>query len=176
MENKTIKDLCERRSVRSFSPRQVDEAALSEILKAGTFAPTGMNRQSPIMIVVQDKALRERLRVMNARIIGNPDSDPFYGAPTIIVVLADKNVSTCVEDASLVMGNLLNAAHAVGVDSCWIHRAKEEFESPEGKKILEELGIRGEYVGVGHCILGYRSDSATPPVARPRKENYIYRK
>lgn len=176
MENKTIKDLCERRSVRSYSSRQVDEEALLAILKAGTFAPTGMNRQSPIMIVVQDKALREKLRAMNARIIGNPDSDPFYGAPTIVVVLADRNVSTCVEDASLVMGNLLNAAHAVGVDSCWIHRAKEEFGSPEGKQILKELGISGDYIGVGHCILGYRSDGTEAPVTRPRKENYIYRR
>ncbi len=176
MENKTIKDLCERRSVRSYSRRQVDEAALSEILRAGTFAPTGMNRQSPIMIVVQDKALRERLRAMNARIIGNPDSDPFYGAPTIIVVLADRSIPTCVEDASLVMGNLLNAAHAMGVDSCWIHRAKEEFDSPEGKEILKEFGICGDYIGVGHCILGYRAEGTEAPVTRPRKENYIYRK
>lgn len=175
-ENKTIKDLCERRSVRSFSPRQVDESVLSEILRAGTFAPTGMNRQSPVMIVVQDKALRERLRAMNARILGNPQADPFYGAPTVIVVLADKKVPTCVEDASLVMGNLMNAAHALGVDSCWIHRAREEFDSPEGKKILSEFGISADYIGVGHCILGYRADGTEAPVTRPRKENYIYRK
>jgi nitroreductase len=151
----------------------VDEDALQAILEAGTYAATGMNRQSPVMVVVQDPEAREKLRKMNAAILGNPDTDPFYGAPTVVVVLADANVSTCLEDGSLVMGNLMNAAHSVGVDSCWIHRAKQEFATEEGKRLLREWGIEGNYIGVGHCILGYRSGDK--PETKPRKENYIYR-
>lgn len=173
MENIVLKSLRERRSVRRYAPRQVEEEALQAILEAGTYAATGMNRQSPIMVVVQDRDTREKLRKMNAAVMGNPDMDPFYGAPTVVVVLADCNIPTCVEDGSLVMGNLMNAAHAVGVDSCWIHRAKQEFESEEGKQLLHEWGIEGDYIGVGHCILGYCEGER--PEAKPRKANYVYR-
>ena len=173
MENAVLKNLQERRSIRKYLPKQVDEEQLQAILQAGMFAPTGRGLQSPVMIVVQDKEVREKLRKMNASVMGNPDMDPFYGAPTIIVVLADKTVSTCVEDGSLVMGNLMNAAYSVGVDSCWIHRAREEFESEEGKALLKEWGVKGDYIGIGHCILGYRDCES--PVARERKANYIYR-
>ncbi len=173
MENVVLKAMEERRSVRKFKTVQVEEEALQLILRAGTYAATGMNKQSPIMVVVQDEETREVLRKMNAGVMGKPDADPFYGAPTIVIVLADKNVSTCVEDGSLVMGNLMLAAHAVGVDSCWIHRAKQEFESEEGKALLAKWGITGDYVGVGHCILGYRD--CEHPDAKPRKDNYIYR-
>jgi nitroreductase len=131
-----------------------------------------MNRQSPIIVCVQDPAARETLRRMNAAVMGS-DGDPFYGAPTVLVVLADKAIRTCVEDASLVIGNLMNAAFSVGVDSCWIHRAKGEFESDEGKALHASWGIDGDYVGVGHLILGYRDGEL--PVTRPRKETYIYR-
>ena len=173
MENAVLKNLQERRSIRKYLPKQVDEEQLQAILQAGMFAPTGRGLQSPVMIVVQDQEVREKLRKMNASVMGNPDMDPFYGAPTIIVVLADKTVSTCVEDGSLVMGNLMNAAYSVGVDSCWIHRAREEFESEEGKALLKEWGVEGDYIGIGHCILGYRDCES--PVARERKANYIYR-
>ena len=173
MNNAILQALEERRSVRKYSDRQVDPEALEAILRAGTYAPTGRNRQSPIMVVVQDKNAIEQLRRMNAEIMGTPDADPFYGAPTIVVVLVDRSVSTCVEDSSLVMGNLMLAAYSVGVDSCWIHRARQEFESDEGKALLRQWGIEGDYVGVGHCILGYR-EGELPPV-RPRKDNYIYR-
>ena len=172
MTNPTLETLKTRRSVRSYLPKQVDEDALQAILEAGTYAATGMNRQSPIIVCVQDPATRETLRRMNAAVMGS-DGDPFYGAPTVLVVLADKNIRTCVEDASLVIGNLMNAAFSVGVDSCWIHRAKEEFDSDEGRALLASWGITGDYVGVGHLILGYRAGDL-PPV-RPRKENYIYR-
>lgn len=172
MTNPTLETLKSRRSVRSYLPRQVEEEALQAILEAGTYAATGMNRQSPIIVCVQDPAARETLRRMNAAVMGS-DGDPFYGAPTVLVVLADKAIRTCVEDASLVIGNLMNAAFSVGVDSCWIHRAKEEFESDEGKALLASWGIDGDYVGVGHLILGYRDGEL--PVTRPRKENYIYR-
>lgn len=172
MTNPTLETLKTRRSVRSYLPKQVEEEALQAILEAGTYAATGMNRQSPIIVCVQDPAARETLRRMNAAVMGS-DGDPFYGAPTVLVVLADKAIRTCVEDASLIIGNLMNAAFSVGVDSCWIHRAKEEFESDEGKALLASWGIDGDYVGVGHLILGYRDGEL--PVTRPRKENYIYR-
>ena len=118
------------------------------------------------------KELRDRLSAMNAGVIGM-DTDPFYGAPVVLIVLADKSRPTHLYDGSLVMGNLMNAAHAYGVASCWIHRAKEEFESEEGKEILRSLGIEGDYEGIGHCILGYAAQETR--TAAPRKENYIYR-
>lgn len=171
--NETLHVLEERRSVRAYRPEQIREEQLEAILRAATYAPTGMNRQSPIMVVVQDAETRETLRRMNAAVMGRPDSDPFYGAPTIVIVLANRGVSTCIEDGSLVMGNLMNAAHAVGVDSCWIHRAREEFDSEEGRALLRSWGIEGDYIGIGHCILGYREGDY--PEKRARKENYVYR-
>ena len=124
------------------------------------------------MIAVTDRATRDRLSRMNAAVMG-ASSDPFYGAPVVVVVLADRAVGTCVYDGSLVMGNLMNAAHALGVASCWIHRAKEEFDSEEGREILRSLGIEGDYEGIGHCILGYAAQESKP--AAPRKQNYVYR-
>ena len=149
------------------------ESELEQILEAGVFAPTGMGMQSPKIVVVQDKETIEELSKMNAKIMG-VTSDPFYGAPTVLIVLADKNRSTYLEDGSLVMGNLMNAAHAVGVASCWIHRAKEEFESEEGKALLKKWGIEGDYAGIGHCILGYAAEGGEAP-AKPRKEDYVVR-
>lgn len=169
----TIKDLKERRSIRKYQDRQIEEADLQKILEAGMYAPTGMGMQSPLMVVVQDRDTISKLSKMNAKIFGNENMDPFYGAPTVIVVLADKNRPTYIEDGSLVMGNLMNAAHALGLGSCWIHRAKQEFESEEGKELLRQWGIEGDYAGIGHCIIGY-PDGAIPE-AKPRKENYIYR-
>lgn len=165
-----ISVLKSRRSCRSFDGRPVEDEKLSVILEAGMYAPTGMGRQSPIMVAVQDKETIAKLSKMNAEIMGS-DVDPFYGASTVIIVLADKNIPTYIYDGSLVMGNLMNAAEAVGVQSCWIHRAKEEFESEAGKALLEKWGINGDYEGIGHCVLGY--GNKVP--AKPRKENYIYR-
>ena len=173
MTNQVLEALEKRRSIKKYKPDQVDEAALKAILRAGTYAATGLNRQSPVIVAVQDKETIEQLRRMNAEILGKPNIDPFYGAPTVVVVLANADVNTCVEDGSLVMGNMMNAAYSVGVDSCWIHRAKQEFESEEGKALLEKWGIEGNYVGIGHLILGYRD--CEYPETRPRKENYIYR-
>ena len=169
----TLLDIKARRSCRKFSDRQIEAEQLDAILEAGTWAATGRGMQSPIMIVVQDKPTLEKLSKMNAAILG-VESDPFYGAPTAVIVLADKNRPTCVEDGSLVMGNLMLAAHAVGAASCWIHRAEEVFESEEGKAMLKEWGIEGEYVGIGHCALGYAAENGLAP-AKPRKENWIYR-
>lgn len=166
-----MQNLLTRRSVRKYKPDMVPQEKLDKILEAGTYAATGMGRQSPIILAVTDKAMRDRLSKMNAAIMG-VDSDPFYGAPVVLVVLADKNVPTYIYDGILVMGNLMNAAHAEGIASCWIHRAKEEFNSEEGKKILKDLGITGDYEGIGHCILGYADGDE--PAAKPRKENYVY--
>ncbi len=166
-----IDKLISRRSVRSYKPDMVDEETLNEIIKAGTFAPTGMNRQSPVIIAVTNKELRDKLAALNAEIM-NANIDPFYGAPVVLIVLADKNAPTYVYDGSLVMANLMLAAHDKGLGSCWIHRAKEEFEREEGKEILSSLGIEGDYEGVGHCIIGYPADEL--PEAKPRKDNYVY--
>ena len=124
------------------------------------------------MIAVTDQETRNRLSRMNADVMG-ASNDPFYGAPVVIIVLADRAVPTYLYDGSLVMGNLMNAAHSLGIASCWIHRAREEFDSAEGKAILKDLGIEGDYEGIGHCILGYAAQESKP--AAPRKENYIHR-
>ena len=152
--NSTIECLKSRRSVKSYKPDMLPKEVIQEIVEAGTWVPTGMNRQSPIILAITDKKVRDQLSRMNAQIMG-AKGDPFYGAPVVLVVLADKSVGTYVYDGSLVMGNLMNAAHALGIGSCWIHRAKEEFESQEGKELLKSLGIQGDYEGIGHCILGY---------------------
>ncbi|MDD6158105.1 MAG: nitroreductase [bacterium] len=160
----------QRRSVRSYKADPIPRELLEKVLEAGTYAPTGMGRQSPIILAVTDKALRDRIAKLNAAVMGR-DNDPFYGAPAVLVVLADKSVPTYLYDGSLVMGNLLNAAHDVGLGACWIHRAKEVFASEEGKAILRELGVEGDYEGIGNCIIGY---AATPlPEAKPRKEGYV---
>ncbi len=170
--SEAIENMLTRRSVRAYKADPVPAEVLERVLEAGTYAPTGMGRQSPVMVAVTDKAMRDRLSRMNAQIMG-VSSDPFYGAPAVVVVLADKSVPTHVYDGSLVMANLMLAAHGLGLASCWIHRAKEEFESDEGKAILAELGVEGDYEGIGHCILGYAA--GPEPEAKPRKENYVYR-
>lgn len=170
--NEVLACLKERRSIRKYKNEQIKDCELEQILEAGMYAPTGMGMQSPIMVVVQDAETIAKLSKMNAAVMGG-DGDPFYGAPTVVIVLADASRGTYVEDGSLVMGNLLNAAYSVGVDSCWIHRAKEVFETEEGKALLKQWGIGGNYVGIGNCLLGYRDCEL--PQARPRKENYIYR-
>ncbi len=134
------------------------------------YAPSGMGRQSAIMVVLDDEETISELSKMNAAIMGT-SGDPFYGAKTVIVVLANKDVPTYLYDGSLVMGNLMNAAEALGIESCWIHRAKEEFESEKGKALLKKWGIEGNYEGIGHCVLGYGEKAPE----KPRKENYIYR-
>ncbi len=171
--NDILKTLETRRSCRKFLPDMITEKELNAILEAGTYAPTGMGKQSPIIIAIKNKELREKLRKENARIIGMKDDfDPFYGAPVVLVVLADKNVGTYIYDGSLVLGNMLNAAESLGIGSIWIHRAKEEFESEFGKKLLDDLGISGDYEGIGHCALGYIDGERKE--AAPRKGNYVY--
>ena len=171
--NETLEVLETRRSCRNFKPDMVSDDELKAIIKAGTYAATGMGKQSPIIIAVTDKALRDEISEANRKIGGWDEGfDPFYGAPVILIVLAKKDVPTHVYDGSLVMGNLMNAAESLGVASIWIHRAKEEFESDFGKNLLKKLGIEDEYEGIGHCALGYAAEPAKEPV--PRKENYVY--
>ena len=170
--NEVLKVLKERRSCRRFLPDAVPEDMLQAVLEAGTYAASGMGKQSAIILAVTDPELRNRFSEENRAIAGMPEGmDPFYGAPVILVVLADRAVPTAIYDGSLVMGNLLNAAESVGLGSIWIHRAKEEFDSDFGKGILEELGINGDYEGIGHCALGFAAEPAKP--AAPRKENYV---
>lgn len=168
----TMNAMLTRRSCRKYKSDMIPRPILEEILEAGTYAATGRGVQSPIIIAVTNKELRDRLSAMNAEIMG-VQSDPFYGAPVVLIVLADKNIRTHLYDGSLVMGNLMLAAHDHGIGSCWIHRAREEFDSEKGKAILRELGIEGEYEGIGHCILGYPDEGGFRPAA-PRKSNYIY--
>lgn len=171
-QNAVQNALLSRRSVRSYKSDPIPRPILEEILEAGTYAATGMNRQSPIMIAVTNKEQRDRLSALNAKIMGREGMDPFYGAPVVVVVLAEKKYPTYLYDGSLVMGNLMLSAHAHGIASCWIHRAKEEFELPEGKAILAELGIEGDFEGIGHCILGYAEGDL--PAASERKDGYVY--
>lgn len=169
----TLVDLKNRRSCRKYLPKQISDQELNAILEAGTYAPTGMGMQSPVIVVVQKPDLVAKLSRMNAQVMGK-DTDPFYGAPCVLVVLADTQRPTYLYDGALVMGNLMNAAQAVGVDSCYIFRAKEVFASPEGQALLKEWGIPSHYEGIGHCILGYRAEGGVKEAA-PRKETYIIR-
>ena len=160
-----------RRSIRSYKQDAVPEDLIRQIVEAGTYAATGRGLQSPIIIAVTDREARDRLSKLNADILGT-DADPFYGAPVVLIVLADRSIPTYLYDGSLVMGNLMLAAHALGLGSCWIHRAKEEFDSPDGKRILRDLGIEGDYEGIGHCIIGYIDGEV--PGAKPRKDGWAY--
>lgn len=162
-------DLLTRRSVRKYSDRPVEDEKLDKVLTAGLYAPTGMNNQAPVMVAVRDKETRDKLSRMNAAVMG-ASGDPFYGAPCVIVVLSDPERMTWVEDGSLVLGNLMNVAHSLGLGSCWIHRAKECFDTPEGKALLRAWGVPENYRGVGNCILGY---AAEEPEAKPRKSGRI---
>lgn len=167
--NEAMHNLLTRRSVRKYSDKQVSDDLLDSILEAGLYAPTGMNTQNIYMVAVRNKETRDQLSKLNATVMGR-DGDPFYGAPCVIVVLGDASGYPVVENGSLVLGNLMNAAHAVGLGSCWIHRAKQTFEMPEGKDLLRKWGLPEHLVGIGNCILGYAAES---PEAKPRKEGRI---
>ena len=163
----------ERRSIRKFKADMVPQKILDQIIEAGLYAASGKGEQAAIIIQVTNKELRDEIAGMNCRIGGWKEGfDPFYGAPVILIVLGRKDWPTHVYDGSLVMGNLMLAAHDLGVGSCWIHRAKEEFESPWGTDLLKSLGIEGEYEGIGHCALGYADGEA--PTAAGRKENRVF--
>lgn len=167
--NQTVSDIISRRSVRRYKDEQITREELDTVLEAGVYAPTAMNRQSPIIVAVQNAEDIKTLSELNAAVMG-ASHDPFYGAPTVLVVLADANNANAVPDGSLVMGNLMNAAHAIGLGSCWVNRAREVFDGDEGKALLKKWGIEGEYIGIGNCILGYPDEA---PEAKPRKADYV---
>ena len=172
LQNEVLSAIAARRSCRAYQPEQIKPEELRAVLDAGTWAPTAMNRQSPVIVAVQDKATRDRLSQMNAAVMGR-DGDPFYGAPTVLGVLADSTIPTWVEDGSLVLGNLLLAASSIGLGSCWINRAREVFDTPEGKDFLRKWGLDpARYRGVGNCILGYPAPGGIKPAA-PRKPDYV---
>lgn len=169
--NEAYNNILTRRSIRKYRPEQISREELDAVLEAGKFAPTGMGLQPAIMIAVQDAETVALLSRLNAKFCADPNSDPFYGAPTVIVVLCRADSRFIREDGSLVMGNLMNAAHAPGLGSCWINRAREVFDTDEGKALLKKWGVEGDYVGVGHCILGYAAEERQP---KPRKDNFVY--
>lgn len=171
--NEVLKALKERRSCKKYKPDMPEQALIDEVIEAGLYAPSAMGTQKTMMLAVTDKKVRDQLSDMNRRVGGWKEGfDPFYGAPVVIVVLAEKDWVNKVYDGSLVMENLMLAAHSLGLGSCWIHRAKEEFESEEGKELLKSLGIEGEWEGIGHCVLGYAEGEASTPAKR--KENRVH--
>ena len=171
--NEVIKAMKERRSIRKFKAEMPPKADLEQIVEAGLYAANGRGKQAVITIAVTDKELRDKLSAVNNEIMGGPEgNDPFYGAPAILIVLANKEVPTAPYDGSLVMGNLMLAAHSLGLGSIWIHRAKEEFEMPEYQKLLKDLGIEGEWEGIGHCAVGYIDGEN--PAAAPRNGGRVF--
>lgn len=171
--NEVIQNMITRRSIRSYKSDMIPKELINEVIKGGIYAPTGRGMQSPIIIAVTNKEIRDKLSKINAKIMGkSEDFDPFYNAPVVLIVLADKSKPTYIYDGSLVMENLMLSAHSLGLGSCWIHRAKETFETIEGKEILSSLGITGDYEGIGNCIIGYSNESNREP--QPRKNDYIY--
>lgn len=164
-----LENMKERRSIRKYKPEQVSDAHLDAILEAGLYAASGMNTQNTVMVAVRDQQTRDQLSRMNAEVMG-ATSDPFYGAPCVVVVLVEPERYTAVEDGTLVMGNLMQAAYDIGVGSCWIHRARQMFESEEGKALLRKWGLRDDLIGVGNCILGYADEEPAP---KPRREGRI---
>lgn len=172
--NETLKVLKERRSVRKYKAEQIRDEELNAILEAGTWAPSGMGLQSAVMVVVQDPATIAKLSKANAEIQGKPGTDPFYGAPTVVVVvLADSSSRNWLQDGSLVMGNLMTAAASLHIGSCWINRAMEYFDTAEGKDLLKQWGLPETYRGVGNCVLGYVDGDL--PAPKPRKDGWIIR-
>jgi hypothetical protein len=171
--NTTIKDMIERRSCRKFKPDMVSKELINQVIEAGLYAANGMGKQATRIVAVTNKEMRDRISRDNQTIGGWEDGfDPFYGAPVILIVLAEKDWKNKIYDGSLVMGNLMLAAHSLGLGSIWIHRAKEEFEMDYYKKYLINLGLEGEFEGIGHCALGYVDGEL--PQAAPRKENHVF--
>ena len=170
--NDVIKAMLERRSIRKFKPDMPKKEDLEQIIEAGLYAPSARGLQPTMVVAVTDKETRDRLSAVNAQIWGREGFDPFYGAPAILIVLGNREAPNRVYDGSLTMGNLLLAAHALGLGGIWIHRAKQEFEMPEWQEWLKSLGIEGEWEGIGHCAVGYMDCDL--PKAAERKENRVY--
>jgi len=173
MGNAVLDTIHERRAIRSFSPEMPPREEIEQVIDAGIWAASGKGKQAPIVVAITEKGLRDQISSMNARIMGvSEELDPFYGAPVILAVLARRDVATYVYDGSLVIGNMMLAARSLGLGSIWIHRAKEEFDSDEGRAILTSLGVEGDYEGIGHCALGYETDPT--PAGAERKPNRVF--
>lgn len=168
--NDVLENIKTRRSIRKFKDIPVEKEILDKIIEAGTYAPSGKNKQSAIIIAITNKEVLEELAKINAEVI-NLNKKTMYDAPAVLVVLANKDISTYVHDGCAVIENMLLAAHSLGIGSCWVHRAKEEFETEYGKDLLKSLGIEGNYEGIGHCLLGYPEEDGC---LFPRKDNYVY--
>ena len=169
--NEAYRNLMERRSIRKYDARPVPDEVLDAVLAAGIHAPSGMNTQGVRLVAVRDPETVAHLSRLNAAVMG-ATHDPFYGANCVVIVLADPELyNGWVEDGALALGNMMNAAHALGLGSCWIHRAKQVFDSPEGKELLEKWGLPTHLRGVGNCILGY--PACDHPAPAPRKEGRI---
>ena len=181
MNKSALDNMKARRSCRAFLPDMPGKELIAAVCEAGTWAPTGHGTQSPVLVAVTNRQLRDRLSAMNAHIWNDlkvqrgekpmEGFDPFYGAPVVLVVLADRKIPTYFHDGCAVLANMANAAEAVGLGSCWIHRAKEEFDSDEGKQMLKELGVDGDYEGIDHLVLGFPAKPAATPL--PRKADYV---
>ena len=172
--NEVLNAIITRRSCKSFKPDMISQQDIDQVIESDLYAASGLNTQSPIIIAVTDKETRDLLSALNRKYDPRNRPDPFYGAPVVLVVLAPRNIPTYCYDGSLVLGNLMLAAHSLGLGSCWVHRAKETFEEPEGQEILKRLGITGDYEGIGNCVLGIPATEKTNNVPE-RKENRVYR-
>ena len=171
--NEIIKAMEERRSIRKFKADMPSKEDIDQIIEAGLYAASGMGKQAAKVVVITNPELRDQIAEDNRKIAGWDEGfDPFYGAPVILLVVGDKSVVTHVYDGSLMMGNLMLAAHSLGLGSIWIHRAREEFETDDYRNLLKELGVEGEWVGIGHCAVGYADGEIAAPV--PRKENRVF--
>ena len=166
--NPILETIISRRSCKNYRPDPVPREIVEQVVQAGLYAPSGMNRQPVKILAVTDKTTRDQLSRLNAKYDSAHRVDPFYGAPVVLAVVVEKSIPTAVYDGSLALGNMLLAAHSLGIGSCWIHRAREVFEDEEAKVLLRSLGLEGDYLGIGHCVLGYPVDPAGAPL--PRKD------
>ena len=169
MDNETLQNIRTRRSCRNYKPEQISDEELTAILEAGTWAPTAKGLQDPWIVAVQDKKLREHLTRMNANVMGTA-GDPFYGAPTIVLVFGSPEWANYIQDGSLVLGNMMLAAHSIGIASCWINREIQMFRTPEGKAVIRSLGLPENVGGIGALAVGYAA--ASPKEPKPRKDKY----
>ena len=169
MEKKFLEIIRTRRSYRSYQPEQITDEQLNAVLEAGTYAPTSRGLQSPFIVAIQDEDLKARLAKMNAEIMG-VTTNPYYDAPTYVLVFVPSDVPNGIQDASLVMENMMLAAHAQGLGSCWIHREREMFATEEGKELMQQWGLPEGLVGIAALALGYPNGEPSP--AKPRKEGY----
>ena len=170
--NEILNAIISRRSCKKFRPDPVPRDIVEQVVQAGLYAPSGMNRQPVKILAVTDKATRDLLSRLNSKYDSAGRVDPFYGAPVVLAVVVEKSILTAVNDGSLAMGNMLLTAHSLGIGSCWIHRAKEVFEDEEAIALLRSQGLEGDYLGIGHCVLGYPVEPAGDPL--PRKENRAF--